>query len=87
MAQSLGVGGDPKDTAVVVRHIVPNSAAEKAGLQVGDEITSFNGQPIRDFRQLVQTVRLCQTGDTILVSVKRAGSSVTVNVVLQRREP
>jgi membrane protease YdiL (CAAX protease family) len=82
----LGVGGDTKDAAVVVRLIVPDSAAEKAGLQIGDEIASFNGQPIRDFRQLAQSVRLHKAGDTIPVSVKRAGSSMTLNVVLQRRD-
>jgi membrane protease YdiL (CAAX protease family) len=81
----LGVGGDPKDAAAVVRHIVPDSAAEKAGIQIGDEITAFNGQPIHDFRQLAQSVRRYQPGDTIPVSAKRAGSSVTFNVVLQRR--
>lgn len=81
----LGVGGDPKDTTAVVRHIVPGSAAENAGFQIGDEIDAFNGQPVRDFRQLAQGVRRCQPGDTIPVSVKRAGSSVTLKVILQRR--
>jgi membrane protease YdiL (CAAX protease family) len=81
----LGVGGDPNDEAVYIRTILPDSAAEKAGLQVGDEIASFNGQPIRDFGQLRQIVRRYQVGDTIPVSVNRAGASVTVNVVLQRR--
>jgi S1-C subfamily serine protease len=81
----LGVGGDPKDAACVIRQIVPDSAAEKAGLQVGDIVIAFNGQAIRDFPHLAKTVRLYQIGDTIPVSINRAGSSMEVNVVLQRR--
>jgi serine protease Do len=69
----------------VIRQVVPDSAADKAGLQVGDIVVSFNGQAIRDFPQLRETVRLYQPGDTIPVAIDRAGSTMEVSVVLQRR--
>lgn len=81
----LGVASAPDDTACVIRIIVPDSAADRAGLQVGDVVIAFNGQAIRDFPELAKTVRLYQPGDTIPVSINRAGSLMKVNVVLQRR--
>ena len=81
----LGVAGQPNDTACVIRQIVPDSAAEKAGLQVGDVVVTFNGTEIRDVPRLAATVRLYQPGDTIPVSINRAGTLMDVKVVLQRR--
>jgi S1-C subfamily serine protease len=81
----LGVAGAPDDSVCVIRHVVQDSAASKAGLQVGDVVIAFNGQAIRDFPHLAKSVRLYQPGDTIAVSINRAGSTMKVNVVLQRR--
>ena len=81
----LGVTNDPNDSVCVIRQVVSDSAADKAGLQVGDIVLSFNGQAIRDFSQLRKTVRLFQPGDTIPVAINRAGSTMEVSVVLQRR--
>ena len=81
----LGVAGAPNDVTCMIQQILPNSAAEKAGLQVGDVVIAFNGQAIRDFPHLVETVRRYQPGDKIPVSIKRAGSLMEVNVELQRR--
>jgi membrane protease YdiL (CAAX protease family) len=81
----LGVTSDPGDTVCVVRQVVPDSAADKAGLREGDIVVSFNGEPIRDFRHLRETVRLYQPGDTIPIAIDRGGSLTEVSVVLQRR--
>jgi S1-C subfamily serine protease len=81
----MGVRGDPNDTECVIRLIKPNSAAEDAGLQVGDIITSFNGEPVRDYPHLLQTVPLYRPGDAIPVTIKRSGSVLEVTVVLRRR--
>jgi membrane-associated protease RseP (regulator of RpoE activity) len=81
----LGVGGDPRDAECVIREIGPNSAAEEAGLQVGDIIKSFNAEPIRDFPHLVETVPLYRPGDAIPVTVSRSGAEFEVTVVLQGR--
>ena len=81
----LGVNGDPNPSECAIRQVVPQSAADKAGLKVGDIVISFNGQPIRDFPHLRETVRLYQPGDRIPVSITRAGSQMEVNVILHRR--
>jgi membrane protease YdiL (CAAX protease family) len=81
----LGVSGDPNDTQCVIRHIVPNSAAEEAGLEVGDIITSFDTKPIRDFPDFVETIRLHRPGDAVQLTINRSGSVFEVTVVLRRR--
>jgi S1-C subfamily serine protease len=69
----------------VIRQIAPNSAAKEAGLQVGDVITSFHTEPIRDFPHLVETVPLYRPGDAIPITINRSGSEFKVTVVLRRR--
>jgi serine protease Do len=81
----IGVIGDPKDRACVIRQIAPNSPAEEAGLQVGDVITTFNTEPIRDFPHLVQTVQLYRPSDAVPLTIHRSGTVLKVTVVLRRR--
>jgi membrane protease YdiL (CAAX protease family) len=82
----LGVIGDRNDTQCVIHQIVAGSAAEKANLQVGDTIMSFNNKPIRDFPHLVDTIRLYQPGDAIPVEINRSESIFEVTVLLRRRD-
>jgi len=81
----LGVRGDPDDTACVIRIVKPGSAADKVGIEVGDVVTSFDGQPIRDFPHLAEAVRRHRAGDTVTMTVIRAGSAYELDVVLGRR--
>jgi membrane protease YdiL (CAAX protease family) len=81
----LGVAGDRRDSACVVRHVYPGSAAEKAGFQVGDVIVSFNGESPRDSRELAAIVRRLNVGDTTHATVERSGEIVEIEAVLQRR--
>lgn len=81
----MGVICEPSAAECVIREIVPNSAAEEAGLEVGDRITTFNGQPVRNFDQLLELIRLYRPGDAIPLKIKRAGMEVEVTVVLRRR--
>jgi len=81
----LGVGGASADKQCVVREIVPNSAAEKAGLQVGDVIVRFDGRSIDDARQLAELVRMRAVGDTVTVTIKRGSQELDLHAMLQRR--
>ena len=81
----LGVGGGPEDKECVVRMILPNSAAEKAGLQAGDVIERFNGEKVDSVKQLAELVHRYQVGDTVPLSIRRGGSLIQFDVVLQRR--
>jgi membrane protease YdiL (CAAX protease family) len=81
----LGVGGDPNDNICVVRQIAPGTAADAAGLRIGDKVMAFNGEPIEDFSHLVETVRRHQAGDVVTLTIDRDGSSFEAIVELKRR--
>lgn len=63
----------------VVGAFTDNSAAEAAGLQVGDRITQANGSPIDTFSQLVAIVHP-RAGEPIDFVVQRDGLSIDTTV-------
>jgi S1-C subfamily serine protease len=81
----LGVVGDPKDAACVVREVVPDSPAYFAGLRVGDVVTSMNGQPIRSFPHFVEALLRYRPSDAVSLTVERNGSPMEISVTLERR--
>jgi len=80
----LGVSATTEQPCIVTE-VAPNSAAAAAGIHRGDIVVTFDGQRIRDFPQLVETVRRYQPGDRISISIERAGSKLDLEVVLGRR--
>jgi regulator of sigma E protease len=69
---------NPRDP-LIVKNIMPDSAAEKAHLQTNDEIVNFAGVPISGFKQLTNLLQECAGHATPLV-VKRAGERLTLSV-------
>lgn len=65
---------------------VPDGPALAAGIQSGDVITSFDGNPVADTRELVTTVGNTEVGKAVEVVVLRDGMSQTLSVTLGRRE-
>jgi regulator of sigma E protease len=87
-AQKLlpGLGFDfwrPRLPAIVDR-IEPDSAADKAGLQKGDRILTFDGQIVEDFGKLVQFVRP-SAGKDVTLEVERSGATFAVEVTVGER--
>ena len=60
----------------------PDSAADKAGIKVGDVITKFNDLAIGDPNQLTAAVREQAAGATVKVTVLRGGQEQTFDVTL-----
>lgn len=56
-----------------------NSAAERAGIELGDRITAIDGKPMRDFRDLQDAVML-YPGKRLAVTVERDGTERTLPV-------
>ena len=52
------------------------SAAKEAGLQVGDVITSYNGQKVYNYREILVYNQLNQTGNDITLTVNRDGEEM-----------
>ncbi len=59
------------------------SAAERAGLRVGDLLLKFNGHAVPDFETLVERISEKEPGDKVPVVYERNGTEATVIVELQ----
>ena len=64
----------------VVDSVVAGRPAEAAGLQRGDSIVAVDGAPVARWSEVVERV-LPAAGDTLALTVRRGGSSVTLPVV------
>lgn len=66
--------GFPK--GVYVREVAKGSAAEKAGIRVGDIIVKFDGKRISSNTELTDTIQYIKAGETVTVTVKRSVDGV-----------
>ena len=71
---------------VLVKVVGPKSPAQKAGIQVGDVILTFNEQQVQDSHHLKHIVGATQVGKSIEVTVIReSGEAERLTVKLGRR--
>ena len=64
-----------------VERVTPGGNASKAGLQVGDVITTVSGRPVQFFDEL-QAALLANKGKTARLDVQRAGQPLALNVAV-----
>lgn len=69
----------------LVGDVTPNGPADRAGMQRGDVITSFNGKKILNSTHLRQTVAQADPGTTAKIVLLRDGREMTLPVVLGDR--
>ena len=74
--------GITAEQGAVVNSVDPDSGAASAGLQVGDVITSFDGEAVTGSTQLTKLVRAHEPGDQVSVQVERRGERQTLTVTL-----
>jgi len=73
------------DQGALVSSVTPGSAAAAAGLQSGDVIVEFNGQPVQDASQLKLRVAETGPGASVPVVVMRNGERKTLDVTLKEQ--
>jgi len=78
--QSLGVA-----SGALVTRVTAGSAAEIAGLQVGDVIVSIGGKPVTEASDVQALVRAQRPGNTVEVVVNRGGENRTLEAKLTER--
>lgn len=76
--------GSAESTLVEVQQVHQNSAAQKAGLQVGDKIESLDQDPVLSVAQFQNAVRLRPAGTEIKLKIRRNTELREISVTLGR---
>jgi len=80
LAQAMDLHDQQK--GAVIANIAPGSAAEGAGLKVGDVIIELGKAPIRGSADLRNKIGLLRNGDVAELTILRNGKSMTVRATL-----
>jgi serine protease Do len=81
LAQGLGLS---RDSGVLIEDVVPDSAAEKAGLKIDDIVLSADGRPIRDTKQFALIMFRKRPGETVHLSVLNGTATRETDVVVMQ---
>lgn len=92
IARRLGVQG------LLVLHVEPGSAAEKAGLngtrrdrqgrlRLGDVLIALDAHPLRSSDDLMFALERYEPGQTVQLSIRRGGRAFSASVVLEAPRP
>jgi serine protease Do len=84
IAEKLGL---PNQNGIVVAQVQPGSAADRAGIQANDVITSFNGTPINDSNTFRNMVAATAPGTEVTLTVLRGGSEQQIRATLGEFTP
>lgn len=71
----LGVGLDPSASSALVAQVIDDTAAEEAGLTVGDTITAVDGDTVRTADQLRSAIAAHDPGDSVTITWTTSGGS------------
>lgn len=83
LAESFGLD---KVTGALITKVLPDTPAERAGLQRGDVLLSFAGKPVRGVRELQLQVANAPIGKTVPVEIVRNGRRLTLSVAITARD-
>ena len=83
VAAQLGI--DPDIEGILLRQVIPGSAADDAGLRDGDIILSMDDQPLRNNGELSKLLISHQPGDVVNVTLFRDGEDLIASVTLGER--
>ena len=75
----------PVNRGVLLEDVSPGSPADKAGLKVGDIVTSVGGKPVDNVRQFALDLYTYKIGQKAEIGVLRNGKETTVSVPVIER--
>jgi predicted metalloprotease with PDZ domain len=78
--------GAPNEAGVLVSSVTENGPAAKAGVRVGDVITSINGKTVASYHDLRQAIKDNHAGDSVRIDVIRGKSRQTMVAAVEERE-
>lgn len=83
LADAFGI---KTNRGTVVTHVVPDSAAAEAGIQIGDVITALNDQPLTNADNLRNTIGLMLVGETIKLNIIRDGTEMVLKAKVKQTQ-
>ena len=83
LAAQLGI--DPEIKGIILRQVLPGSAADDAGLIAGDIILSMDGQTLHNIGELSKFLISHQPGDTMNMTLLRDGEELIASITLGER--
>lgn len=78
--------GVPMDAGVMVAAVTPDGPADKAGVRVGDIITSIDGEEVSTYGELARRIRGKNEGDSIELGLYRDKSPLTLTAAIEEQE-
>ena len=79
LAQALDLASSH---GALVTRVLPNSAAEAAGIRIYDVITEIDGKPVANGRNLRNLVGLVRLGEVVELKVLRAGAELSLTAII-----
>ena len=77
----IGLAFDPKERATIAS-VTPDSPAESAGLLVGDEVLTFDDQPIISLADIQWVLHNASAACTLDAAVMRSGEKLSLRMTL-----
>ena len=81
--QAIDELGLKEKTGALVSSIEEGGPAEKAGVEIGDVILSWNGQPVKNSDELVRMVTRTKPGATVPVRIIRDKKERSLNITVE----
>jgi len=82
LAAALGL---PRTSGVMVSDVMPDSAAETAGLLVADVVTTVNGKAVESVPMLALELSRYVAGDVVTLGLLRGTETVSLEVTVRER--
>ena len=79
----LGISGVRHPDGCQLTRVAPASAAEEAGLLIGDVVTKIDGRSIADITEIVSIVRQKKVGEQLDIEFRRDGETFFSSAVLK----
>ena len=81
----LGVRGQDSGADAAIGFVMPGSAADKAGLKVGDVVKKFEGKAVTTYASLVMMIGKKKPGDKVTITVQRDKKTIDLKATLGKR--
>lgn len=75
-------GGTADQDGAEIDSVMPDTPAERGGLQKGDVITEIDGERVTDGIALIVAIRTHQPGETVQFTIERDGEEQTIELTL-----